>query len=577
VRNLAGLEINKRYRLDRLIGVGGMDGTVWRAVQFPTDREVAVKLLPLSDASSLQRFERGARLASKLNHPNITTIHDYGKTEDGHLYLAMELLEGRTLSDHIKRSTLDVREVLHVSAQLLRAIEHAHAKQIVHRDLKPANIFLVSKNDDDFFVKILDFGIARSVADMNVEESFGPAIPNDDNITQAHQICGTPEYMAPEQIIGGPPEPRTDLYALGVTMYRLLTGKLPFRSRDRHALYHRHLHDAPPPFAPELNVPPAIERVVMKALAKKPGERFADATEMRQALHEAGRQSAAEYGLSMSGVFSTDSNGVKPTGTIPAPTVGVAAPSGSKASKGRWLWAAAAVLLLGGGAFLVSSMNSSDSSIPNDRPIGAVANAPTQPVAETPANAVAAEAPTPAMARAAVVLPQAVAEAPPTPEPPTVVEPEVAAPAPAAPVPMPSAIDPVGKVMVTGGPVGAEIVMGDRVLGTLPLSTELPTGLHALVVRAPGHKPTSLAVEADSARAAQVVVYLERYGARGVRSVATAPVSAPIAASSAPTAANSASADTDKPAEERPRPLGVENRPRLLGADQASPVRVLGQ
>ncbi|MCA9544154.1 MAG: serine/threonine protein kinase, partial [Myxococcales bacterium] len=224
VPDLTGTELGGRYTLNELLGVGGMDSSVWLAMQAPVERPVAVKLLPPTTQQAAERFARGARIASKLNHPHITVVHDYGRTEDGHLFLVMELLEGHTLQSIVKRGPLPFERVLHITDQILKALDHAHRRHVVHRDIKPGNLFLTQRNDDPDFVKVLDFGIARFVDDP--DSSFDGQDPQDE-ITTARQICGTPQYMAPEQVTGGPVDQRSDLYALGVVVYRMLTGRLP--------------------------------------------------------------------------------------------------------------------------------------------------------------------------------------------------------------------------------------------------------------------------------------------------------------------------------------------------------------
>ncbi len=160
IEDLTGQLIGGRYRARELIGVGGMDSAVWKAWQIGAERAVAIKVLPPADDAAGKRFARGARIAANLSHPNCLVIHDYGKTEDGKLYLAMELLVGQVFQDVLPAEGMAVPEVLHIIDQVLQALEHAHAQRAVHRDLKPDNLFLCRKNDDALHVKILDFGIA---------------------------------------------------------------------------------------------------------------------------------------------------------------------------------------------------------------------------------------------------------------------------------------------------------------------------------------------------------------------------------------------------------------------------------
>ncbi len=290
VEDLAGQIVGGRYRVQDLIGVGGMDSAVWKAWQMGTERVVAIKVLPPADDAAAKRFSRGARIAANLSHPNCCVIHDYGTTEDGKLYLVMEFLSGKVLNDVLTTDGFSPHETIHIADQILQALEHAHAERTVHRDLKPDNLFLVKKNDDPYHVKILDFGIAKYIEDEH-EEIGGP---NDtardgfeDLVTEQRQVCGTPQYMAPEQVVGARVDGRADLYALGCVMYRLLTGRLPFDGKNRYDLYRKHLEESPRPFSeirPDLAFPDRLELVVMKALAKNPAHRFQSAAEMRAAL-----------------------------------------------------------------------------------------------------------------------------------------------------------------------------------------------------------------------------------------------------------------------------------------------------
>lgn len=288
VEDLAGQVIGGRYRLRELIGVGGMDSAVWKAWQMGAERMVAVKILPPADDAAVKRFSRGARIAANLSHPNCLVIHDYGAAEDGKLYLVMELLNGQLLNDALNSESIPVEDTIHIADQVLQALEHAHNERAVHRDLKPDNLFLCKKNDDLFHVKILDFGIAKYIEEEFDESGDGKASEGfEDLVTEQRQVCGTPQYMAPEQVVGSRVDGRADLYALGCVLYRMLTGRLPFDGKTRYELYQKHLQEAPRPFGevrPDLQFPERLELIVMKALAKRPPQRFQTAAEMREAL-----------------------------------------------------------------------------------------------------------------------------------------------------------------------------------------------------------------------------------------------------------------------------------------------------
>ena len=290
IEDLAGQLIGGRYRIRELVGIGGMDSTVWKAWQTGTERVVAVKVLPAAEEAAAKRFARGARIAANLNHPNCTVVHDYGRTDDGKLFLVMEYLTGQVLQEILGPDGMSAVDTIHVADQVLQALEHAHGQRAVHRDLKPDNLFLSRKNDDPLHVKILDFGISKyveedpdstSAADGNASEGF------EDLVTEQRQVCGTPQYMAPEQVVGARIDGRTDLYSLGVVMYRMLTGRLPFDGKTRYELYQKHLQEVPKPFhdvRPDLVFPDRLEQIVLKVLSKRPDQRFQNAAEMRNAL-----------------------------------------------------------------------------------------------------------------------------------------------------------------------------------------------------------------------------------------------------------------------------------------------------
>ena len=343
VEDLAGELIADRYELRTLLGVGGMNSTVWAAWHAATHRTVALKLLPATHPSAAERFARGARLASNLSHPHITTVHDYGRTETGGLFLVMELLEGSSLHAALKREgAMSPERVLRITEQVLRALDHAHRKHIVHRDLKPGNLFLLSEHGEaNDFAKVLDFGIAKAFEGDEVDDSNEDALHNlSSEVTHQRQVCGTPHYMAPEQVAMGRVDARTDLYSLGVVMYRMLAARLPFEGKETHELFRMHLTEPPARFRvarPDLEIPPAIEAVVLRALAKDPDERFASANEMRAALREVRRglgllsdEDSMSGPPSLPGVPSartTQSTRLLPTPTPAPPTVELPVPA----------------------------------------------------------------------------------------------------------------------------------------------------------------------------------------------------------------------------------------------------------
>ncbi len=267
-----GQTIGGRYVLGPRLGAGGM-GEVFNARQTSVGREVAIKVLAPELASDLRlakRFLREVRAVSAVRHPNVVTIHDFGQTEAGVLYLVMEKVAGEPLSWLLRRTgPLAPRRAVRIADQILDALETAHEQGIHHRDLKPDNVLIGEHNHGDF-VTILDFGIAA------IEGDDGTAL------TKTGMLCGTPDYMAPERACGEVSDHRADLYAVGVLLYEMLAGHVPFEAESVVEVLTKHLREKPPP----IGVAPQIEAVVMRALAKKPERRFENATQMRRALRK---------------------------------------------------------------------------------------------------------------------------------------------------------------------------------------------------------------------------------------------------------------------------------------------------
>ena len=264
-----GRDLDGRFLLGARIGRGGM-GAVYRARQHSVDRDVAVKVISpdlKANETATRRFLREARLTAKLGHPNVVSVVDFGETDDGLLYLAMELLDGRTLREVIAaEAPLPPARAVGIAVSICDALEAAHRAGVVHRDLKPANVMLLDRD----FVKVLDFGIARSLAN------------DDTTLTGVNALMGTPAYLPPETCRGEDSDARADLYALGVLLHEMLTGRGPFpEARTPVALVHHHGYvepRAPPELAPVLG------NALMRLLRKDPSERFPDAATTREAL-----------------------------------------------------------------------------------------------------------------------------------------------------------------------------------------------------------------------------------------------------------------------------------------------------
>ena len=279
---LIGRVFDGKYRLDERLGGGGM-GTVYRATHLLIERAVAVKVLSqrfVGDETAQQRFRREARASGRMQHPNAVMVNDFGATEDGWLYIVMELLEGQTLRDLLAREApLDPARAVSFMLQACAAVGAAHDAGLIHRDLKPANIFIEQRPNLAAVVKVLDFGVAKFV----VEE-------HDDDyktLTQVGAIIGTPRYMSPEQCSGAAPlTPASDVYSLGIILYEMLTGAVPFSADTPLAVALKHVSEPPrPPREIVASTPVELERVVLHALAKEPRARPADANEFRRELH----------------------------------------------------------------------------------------------------------------------------------------------------------------------------------------------------------------------------------------------------------------------------------------------------
>jgi serine/threonine-protein kinase len=267
--------IDGRYAIEARLGEGGM-GVVYKARHVLIDKPVAIKILrkeAAQDTASVQRFIQEAKSASKINHSNIVDITDFGVLADGHAYFVMEFLQGQTLAQAIQEGPIESARVCTIGAQVSRGLNAAHVKGIVHRDLKPENIFLLEREGQKDYVKIVDFGIAK--------------VGGGQKLTQVGMVLGTPEYMSPEQATGQETDHRVDQYALGCIMYEMLTGTVPFLGERPAQTLTKHVFEPvipPRKRKPELKISAAVESVVMRTLAKKPEQRFPSMRELELAL-----------------------------------------------------------------------------------------------------------------------------------------------------------------------------------------------------------------------------------------------------------------------------------------------------
>jgi serine/threonine protein kinase len=401
-----GTLVAGKFRIEKLLGQGGM-GKVYLANHQVLEQKVVLKVL-LPD--TVKRFQHEGRAASRLRHPNVIQVLDFGAMEDGTLFMAMEYLPGRDLAHLIQTEfPLGDRRIVRIGAQILAALSEAHAQNIIHRDLKPENVMIEQRRGESDFVKVLDFGIAK-ITDAKTK------------LTAAGLVCGTPEYMSPEQAKGADLDPRSDLYSVGVILYQMVTGLLPFESDTPVGFLMKHLTDTPMPPSqkqPEVEVPPELEALIMRALAKNPADRFANAEEMRAELIACvpGDASASPRTASAPSIAAPATPARSTGKSAPAPTKAKAArteeaetPPAKSGGKMGMVAAAAAVLVIGGaaGAYFATRGGGTAPAVaqtpaqvvqpPSAPPVPAVpaqpavAQPPVQPVAQPP---VAVQPPTP--------------------------------------------------------------------------------------------------------------------------------------------------------------------------------------
>ena len=276
--NLVGVALLGRYQVQAHIGDGGM-GTVYLAEHTTILKKFAIKVLSAELSvrpDHVDRFMREARSASMINHPNVVEITDFGVTPDNQPFFVMEYLQGKDLSQVLGESgSLPWKRVRSIALQICHALQAAHDQGVIHRDMKPGNVVLVKRGNTPEHVKVLDFGIAKVLGESEAK-----------GLTQSGMVVGTPEYMSPEQGWGQPVDHRGDIYALGVIMFELLTGKIPFSGATMMEILNRHMFEVPDVKHP--NIPEEVGAIILKAMQKDRALRFQSMNELGAAIEAVG-------------------------------------------------------------------------------------------------------------------------------------------------------------------------------------------------------------------------------------------------------------------------------------------------
>jgi|HubBroStandDraft_2_1064218.scaffolds.fasta_scaffold22737_2 serine/threonine protein kinase len=450
-----GKVFDGRYVIERLLGEGGM-GMVFAARHKMIDKRVAIKVLRgemASDPELTERFLQEARSASAIGNPHIIDISDFGHLPDGSTYFVMEFLDGKSLGSVLTETQgpLPLPRLLHIAKQMANALAAAHAASIVHRDMKPDNVMLIGRGAERDFVKILDFGIAKVGGGTK-------------KMTRAGSVFGTPHYMSPEQAAGAAVDHRTDIYALGVILYEMASGKVPFDADNFMGILTQHMYKAPVPIralVPEVDVSPGLDAIVLKCLSKKPEARYATMDELGEDLDKIERgllPTAVDEMMARSGGFNVPADYFR-SAAMPAPV-----PGSPPERKKRWpLYASIGAVGTLVGVMAVVTLARSPSSGAQTQSTGIV----------VPATAVAAPSQAPSLAPVETIAPT------------------------------PAAVPATHEVIVSATPGDATITRDGTDLGPLPVVLQLADGQAAsLVITHKGYKPKTVKVTSADSRVA---------------------------------------------------------------------------
>ncbi|WP_437689393.1 protein kinase domain-containing protein [Sorangium sp. So ce176] len=529
--------MNQKFKIHSLLATGGM-GVIYRGEQIALERQVAIKVLTPTNSSNQidpnfhKRFFLEASILARLQHPNIVTVFDYGRVENmepERYFMAMEFLEGETLFRRLRKAgRLSAPDAMGIARQIARGLREAHKHGVVHRDLKPSNVMLVPGEDTGELVKILDFGLVKVLADDSEE------------LTQQGSFLGSPRFMSPEQISHGKVDLRTDVYSLGVIVYQMLCGKVPFEAQNSVQILIAHLQQPVPRMRernPEADVPEVLEAFVMRCLSKEPDGRPANMEAFIRGLGECAQAIGLSPAFGSTGLVTMDSGG---TGRMPTPMPPVRVMTAIPASPSP------------------PSSSSGAGSQVDDASLGA-ASRPADAAPQGRKGIVLVAVGVLAVAGIGVAMSQMRPS-----EPAPVAVPQEKPPQVAPPPPDVSSF----VLMVESMPSGAEVLEDGKLLGNTPLQLSISNSSvranpRRLTVRQEGYEPYSI-VQGPSDQSVRLVATLTKRAAAPTSTPAapTPPPATPATPAprsyGRPAPRPSPAPDTPPPSPPPPRPLDIQ-------------------